>query len=179
MTNLKDQITLRIIKVNNFIQALEVSIKTQNWYSVLFISLTLPDIFGKIDEPNKGSQARTVNWYNKYMKNMYTHHIGPDRLEHTFLSGDDFYALRCAYLHEGSDDIRNQRAQDVLEKFEFVQPTSHRSLHCNQFDQMLLLQVDRFGKDVMSAVGSWLKDIEGDVEKTNKLNELLKIKIMP
>lgn len=43
-------------KMNHFINALEISLNTQNWYSVLFISLTLPDICGKIDEPNETSK---------------------------------------------------------------------------------------------------------------------------
>ncbi|MEM8347963.1 hypothetical protein Q4S20_16255, partial [Morganella morganii] len=58
--------------MENFIKALDMSIKTKNWYSVLFISLALPDICGKIDEPNKGSKARTINWFNKYLKPIYS-----------------------------------------------------------------------------------------------------------
>lgn len=42
--------------MNHFINALETSIQTENWYSVLFISLSLPDICGKIDEPNENLQ---------------------------------------------------------------------------------------------------------------------------
>ena len=103
--------------MNHFIEALESSLDTQNWYSVLFISLTLPDICGKIDEPNETSKKRTINWFNKYLKPIYTSNIGADHREHIFLSGSDFYALRCAYLHEGSDDITSQNAQDILEKF--------------------------------------------------------------
>lgn len=44
--------------MNHFINALETSIQTENWYSVLFISLSLPDICGKIDEPNENSSKR-------------------------------------------------------------------------------------------------------------------------
>lgn len=165
--------------MNNFIQALDTSIKTQNWYSVLFISLTIPDICGKIDEPSKGSKVRTINWFNKYMKSMYTHHIGPHRQEHTFLTGSDFYSLRCALLHEGSDDITTQKAREILEKFEFIQPVnSNWFIHCNQEENILQLQVDQFGKDVMAAANSWLKDNENDQEKSSKINNLLKIKII-
>ncbi len=59
--------------MNHFINALETSIQTENWYSVLFISLSLPDICGKIDEPNeKSSKKRMINWFNKYLKSVYT-----------------------------------------------------------------------------------------------------------
>lgn len=70
--------------MNHFIEALESSLDTQNWYSVLFISLTLPDICGKIDEPNETSKKRTINWFNKYLKPIYTSNIGADHREHIF-----------------------------------------------------------------------------------------------
>ena len=50
--------------MNNFIDSLRKALITENWYAVLFISLTLPDICGKIDEPDKGSKIRTINWFN-------------------------------------------------------------------------------------------------------------------
>lgn len=66
--------------MNHFINALETSIQTENWYSVLFISLSLPDICGKIDEPNeKSSKKRMINWFNKYLKSVYTRKIGADQ----------------------------------------------------------------------------------------------------
>lgn len=165
--------------MNNFVQALDMSINTQNWYSVLFISLTLPDICGKIDEPSKNSKERTINWYNKYLKQAYTHRFEQDGSVHVFLSGSDFYALRCAYLHEGSDDIKTQRAQEILEKFRFVQPMSDKSfIHRNQNNSTLQLQVSQFGRDVMEAVNSWLKDIEADADKCQKINELLNIEMI-
>lgn len=165
--------------MNNFVQALDMSINTQNWYSVLFISLALPDICGKIDEPDKGSKERTINWYDKYLKEAYTLRYEHDGSVHIFLSGSDFYALRCAYLHEGSDDIKTQRAQDILEKFKFVQPFSNNNFtHCNQINSTLQLQVSQFGKDVKEAVRSWLKDIEGDNDKQQKFNSFLKIEMI-
>lgn len=94
--------------MNHFFNALETSIQTENWYSVLFISLSLPDICGKIDNPSSTSKQRTIEWFDKYLKPFYTRKIGPSQTEYTFLSGTDFYALRCAYLHEGSDDITGQ-----------------------------------------------------------------------
>lgn len=165
--------------MNNFIQALDMSIKTKNWYSVLFISLTLPDICGKIDEPNKGSKARTIHWYNKYLKQAYTRKIGVDREEHVFLSGADFYALRCAYLHEGSGDITSQCAREVLRDFVFIQKTSGPGqFHCNTFNSTLLLYVEQFGKDVLAAVNAWLTDIKEDPEKISKIDGLLEINMM-
>ena len=38
----------------------------------------------------------------------------PDGAPHVFLHGEDCYALRCAVLHEGADDIVTQRARVAL-----------------------------------------------------------------
>lgn len=165
--------------MNHFINALETSIQTQNWYSVLFISLTLPDICGKIDEPEAGSKKRSINWFDKYLKPIYTSNIGPDRKEHVFLSGSDFYALRCAYLHEGSDDINSQNARETLEKFKFTQPiTDSLYIHKNTFGKTLQLQVDAFGKDMLLALKKWTKDISSNPEKISKMDNLLKIEML-
>lgn len=165
--------------MNNFTNSLRKALETENWYAVLFISLTLPDICGKIDEPSLGSQARTVNWYNKYLKPIYTSQVGVNRQEHTFLTGSDFYALRCAYLHEGSDDITTQRARETLEKFIFVQPTtSNICIHRNASNTALQLQVNEFGAEVLNAVENWLSNVSSDAEKMKKIENFLKIKML-
>lgn len=166
--------------MNNFINSLRKSLETENWYAVLFISLTLPDICGKIDEPALGSKARTINWYNKYLKPIYTSKVGAQRQEHIFLTGSDFYALRCAYLHEGSDEITSQNAREILNKFRFVQPTiSTILIHRNTFDNTTLqLQVSEFGSEMLHAVETWLSDISGDITKMSKIENFLKIEIL-
>lgn len=62
----------------------------------------------------------------------------------SFLNGGDCYALRCAVLHEGSDDIVEQRAREALERFEFYEPAPGLRMHCNQIGVRLQLQVDLF-----------------------------------
>lgn len=166
--------------MENFIKAIEMSIEGKNWYSVLFISLTLPDICGKIDTPaSKSSKARTIEWCDKYLTPLYTSRIGRDQQEHIFLCGSDFYALRCAYLHEGSDDITTQKARERLDNFKFIQPlTGGMYIHRNQINNTLQLQVDEFGKDVIKAVRNWLADIKNDPVKQAEVNSLLSIEMI-
>ncbi|EHU2349629.1 hypothetical protein [Acinetobacter baumannii] len=165
--------------MNHFINALETSIKTENWYSVLFISLSLPDICGKIDNPTAGSKKRSIEWFDKYMKNLYIYKIGPMGKEVSFLSGSDFYALRCAYLHEGSDDITNQNAQETLEKFEFIEPNSNMvKMHMNLRGKTLQLQVSEFGKEILTALKQWTIDVKEDHIKQDKITKLLNIHIL-
>jgi hypothetical protein len=139
-----------------FTQAIEKSLNEENWYSALALALALPDICANVCSPNEGSQRRYVKWYNQHMLPKYTSHVGPDRTEHVFLKGEDCYALRCALLHEGTHDISEQRAQQVIENFSFVVPPAGWTVHMNQNGNVLQLQVDVFCRDICSSVHQWL-----------------------
>lgn len=164
--------------MQNFIEALAKNINHGNWYSVLFTCLTLPDICGKIDEPNSSSSARSINWFNKYMKPKYTLKIGSNREEHVFLHGEDFYALRCAYLHEGSDIITSQRARKALDNFKFVTTTHGNIVHKNKFGNTLQLQVDVFGDEILEALVEWMNDVYDDPEKQKKIEAMCNIELI-
>jgi hypothetical protein len=97
-----------------------------------------------------------VEWCTTYLTPRYTHRIGPARTEHVFLDGRDCYALRCAVLHEGVDDVSGQRAKKALDSFLFVVPPTDGLLHCNQSDSKLQLQVDIFCRDICAGVDEWL-----------------------
>ncbi len=157
------------------IKSVELSIHNKNWYSALTLALTLPDIAGKIEYPNLSSGKRYIQWFENYMMDSYKSNIGPKRTEHIFLTGNDCYALRCAYLHEGKSDIVEQRVRDVLEDFEFLIPSNGWKIHNNQKNNKLQLQVDIFCQDILNGINKWLKDSSSDPEKKNKLNGFLKI----
>ncbi|MDN4165478.1 hypothetical protein QWY31_08200 [Cytophagales bacterium LB-30] len=156
-------------------KSIEESLATKNWYAALTVTLILPDISGKIEYPGIGSNKRYANWFNKYVGNCYKSQVGASRNEYIFLSGDDCYALRCSYLHEGTSSITHQRARDVLDDFKFVSPPPSGQIHCNQFDNKLQLQVDIFCRDIIKGVKNWKLEIESDSSKTSRLNEFLKI----
>jgi hypothetical protein len=60
--------------------------------------------------------------------------------------------MRCAYLHEGRDEIVEQKAQEALERFQFVVPPEGCVVHSNQFNNSLQLQVDIFCREIADAV---------------------------
>lgn len=146
--------------MQNFISALDKSLENKNWYSALFIALSLPDICGKLTFSLKSSYKRYVKWFDLYLKNRFTYPVGADNEIHCFLSGSDCYALRCAYLHEGTDDISKQRAREVLERLIFVFPPKKGKVHLNQSDNTLQLQVDIFCKDISSSTKNWYYSLD-------------------
>ncbi|MDZ7993125.1 MAG: hypothetical protein RM022_025760 [Nostoc sp. EfeVER01] len=66
-------------------------------------------------------KTRYLNWYNSYIKEKYTgiggrwneekEYVYDENAKSIFLSGEDCYALRCAYLHNGLDEITEQKAR--------------------------------------------------------------------
>ena len=149
--------------MQHFVDAIRAAVAQGNWHAALALALTLPDICGRLESPANGSQARFVAWYDRFLLRRYQSHIGPDRRLHTFLSGHDCYALRCAFLHQGEFDIDDQHAQQVLERFHFTAPRLGQFVHNNQFNNTLQLQVDRFCLDVCEATEEWLASVRDDV----------------
>jgi hypothetical protein len=142
--------------MKRFTDAVERALTTQNWYAALAMSLTLPDICSKLETPSAaGSQKRYSDWFDQYLAGRYQSRIGPRRELHTFLSGADCYALRCSYLHEGTGNTEGQRARQALDHFHFVAPRNGWTIHLNQRDSVLQLQVDIFCRDVCDAVLQW------------------------
>jgi hypothetical protein len=162
--------------MDNFIQALEKCVADKNWYGALFIALTLPDICGKIEYPTKNSSTqRYKDWFERYLEPLYTKQIGAMGMVHKFLSGSDCYALRCALLHEGTDEIGEQRAQEALDRFHFTEPPQSGCIHLNQSGKVLQLQVDKFASEMIQAIRAWLSDVSCDNEKQERLSKLMKV----
>jgi len=163
--------------MQELVNSVRTSIAQRNWYASLALALALPDICGFLESPNDGSQRRYVAWCYQFLVPRYTLHVGPDRTENVFLSGHDCYAFRCAFLHEGSDDVTRQRARQALDSFVFVEPPNSGMIHCNQVNSRLQLQVDIFCEDICSGVDQWVQTVfanQADVRA--RANDLLLIR---
>lgn len=167
--------------MKDFIVAIDKALQDENWYGALFISLTIPDICGRLQYPKLKTEARYVGWFEKYLKDKYTSRVGVLGEEHIFLSGEDCYAFRCALLHEGTDDITRQKSRKVLEKFFFTTTGSHctymQDNHVNgkRIPTTLQLNVERFCRDISSAAEVWLGDVARDERITEELKNTIKI----
>lgn len=162
--------------MQHFIDATKRSLRERNHYAALAMTLALPDICGWISDPNAGSRARYVQWFDGFLKNKYVCQVGADHSKHQFLTGNDFYALRCAFLHEGRDDITDQRAQEVLTQFQFTVAPVGSIIHCNQSGSALQLQVDVFCEQVLEAVAAFVETIDADSPQHNRLISLVLIR---
>jgi hypothetical protein len=152
------------------------------------LALTLPDICGKLQDPKTGSETRYRAWWDKYLLAKYAPPDAPLGIK--FLTSGDVYALRCSYLHEGGDNISNQRVQEALTNFMFIEPPGGGNIrHINRIIQTdevggrpphdtLQLQVDLFCNDICEGVDKWIEDTKDDVNVMERLKSLLTIKVV-
>ncbi len=172
------------MSIQRFTDALRNSIATKNYYAALALAITLPDVCGRITA-GRASKAQYVAWIKSYLPADYWR-LG----EGASLFGrpwprttpEDFYALRCAYLHEGTDDITDQRVRQALDQFRFVVSkggiTSHQNPTVigpagNRF--VLPLDVTEFCREICAGVEAWSRDVAGDSAAQARLSSLLKI----
>ena len=76
------------------IKDIKNALKSESYMSALALTLTLPDICGKVVYPELNSGERYKKWYDEYITKYNENNC--------ILNAEKCYKLRCAYLHEGS-----------------------------------------------------------------------------
>lgn len=92
------------------IKEIRFALSNKQYYSALALSLTLPDMCGKIEYPNKDNgKKRYIDWYNQYLRKRFTCEgtklPGGEKIEYTWMTAEELYALRCAFLHAGNFEV--------------------------------------------------------------------------
>ena len=99
--------------MKKILKSIELSLKTGNWYSAIFMALSILDICAALEsEDGKSSKKKYIQWFDDNLSQTYKKKIGARKEEHTFLTGTDMYAFRCSMLHEFSDDTKSQNAKN-------------------------------------------------------------------
>lgn len=155
-----------------FLDAVRRCLDSKNWYGALALALIVPDICARIMFPTeRSSQKRYAAWFDRYLGGVYKASVaGTPTL---FLSGNDCYALRCSFLHEGGDDIAAQRAREALQKFFFTTMNAHRILVNGTH---LTLNVRMFCEEICKAASAWQVEFAADPRVQAELAEFLSIK---
>jgi len=148
--------------MQQIVDSLKKCIQDANFTATLMISLSIPDICGKLQDQTISSK-RYINWFNKYMISKYS----------KSLTGNDCYALRCAILHEGSQDISKQEKRQILDKFYFTTADGGHLTHFSRcivgdinYDnkEFLQISVKAFCTDFIEGIEKWEKDVSGNKE---------------
>jgi hypothetical protein len=153
-----------------FVAAIRQSLQAENWHAALFLSLAMPDICAKLETPESGNAGpRYRCWFDKYLASVNKTNIMGHEV--TFMTAGDCWALRCSLLHEGSDDVGEQRARETVSKFRFTTMGMHRI----KIEEVLVLNVARFCEEVCHAVEAWSTDVENVPEVQDRITGIVAI----
>jgi hypothetical protein len=123
-----------------------------------------------MEYPGEASSTRYAKWFDAKLGGLNRRDIAGTWV--VFLSGMDCYALRCSYLHQGSDDITTQKKRETLEKFHVTTMNAHRVRSGGKF---LMLNVYEFCREMSDAVDAWATAKATDPAISAEIAELLTI----
>ncbi len=100
------------------IKDINLALKNKSYLSALALSLTLPDICGKIEYPhfkdNRGNRKvgkQYVAWFDNWVNQYYADNTGwtkdYTKAKNPIFTGKMCYSLRCSFLHDGNSDIKD------------------------------------------------------------------------
>ena len=128
----------------------------------------MPDICSKLEQPESGNSGpRYRAWFEKYLSPVNTVDIMGRTV--VFMSAGDCWALRCSLLHEGSDDVGEQRARETISRFRFTTLGSHRT----KIGDVLVLNTARFCEEICQAVEAW----SGDMQASQAVQERIRLAV--
>ncbi|MDD6204273.1 MAG: hypothetical protein PUC05_04715 [Firmicutes bacterium] len=94
----------------NKIIEIKKALSAELYNCALALSLTLPDVCGKIEFPNEALPGnRYKKWFSSYATTYFTTKAtslpSEEIVEYAWLSAEECWALRCAFLHAGNFDV--------------------------------------------------------------------------
>jgi hypothetical protein len=151
--------------IDKYADAIQHSLRSQNWFGALFLALAMPDICGALEAPSAPVGARYKNWFERYLSADYVPEL---------FSGDDCYYLRCAALHQGMSEHPKAQNKQVV----FITPSPGVISHSNFMQSgdgsfVLQLQIDIFCKQVCRGVQQWREDVSNKPDVCARIDELL------
>jgi hypothetical protein len=151
--------------MKELLASMEQSLKNENWYAALTIALILPDVCGKISYPEvHQSSARYATWFDKYVKKYYTIQ---ENIGSASMYGGDCYAIRCAVLHEFSEDLSSHNVKKIIDKYKFCSPKSANNsynLSLKESGNEIVIRIDEFCAKIRYGVYKWIDELGSDVE---------------
>ena len=106
------------VVMDDIISEVRRCLELKLYLAALALALMIPDMCGAIENSGKQMKSydRYVVWFDKWVASKYVRFIGRNEKDKIcfekespyFFTGDACYALRCAFLHEGSSDFKRK-----------------------------------------------------------------------
>lgn len=145
--------------MRKLVESARQSMDTGNWYACLSTVLTFPDICAGLEVDTVVRGTDYMDWCDRFVVPIYDEQHNVD-----FISSE-IYALRCAYLHQGSSEIENQKKRQHIKSYLFVLPLKDWSFGTRVVkDMQLLIEVSMFCRVLIEATEHWIETVL-DVEE--------------
>lgn len=141
---------------------IEKALKNGAWRSALSLSLTLPDICGQVQYPNcRYKSEHYAKWFDQYVGKQY--YTTKDELQVSVFNGQNCYALRNCFLHEGSSDVK----VDFMNNFRLSIPCSLASNFGQMFsysevEQRVTINVPNLCCSISKAALEWYNRLDNN-----------------
>ena len=94
------------------LQEIEKAISAKSYLSALYMSLSIPDMLGKVSDP-KYQGNKYIKWFDENVQNISFEYLcSKSEFDSLNMSGEICYRLRCKLYHEGINDIRDRTMVD-------------------------------------------------------------------
>ena len=155
-------------KLNPLITSVNISLINKNFYAALTTALTLPDICASLQNGGRTSRIYYTEFIKEYFLPIHSY-------DEDFVEASDFYALRCAVLHNSTTNIEEQRARKIINKFVLTYSTTGNIFLHNNYSinnggtnkKNLNIDISEFCLEIIDAVNSF-KFLNNDNEAINK-----------
>ncbi len=98
--------------IETYVNDIKQSISNELFFPALSLALTLPDICGSIEFPNKQISERYIGWYDRYIGNHLKEMADNISMDKPYLSGEVVYNLRNTFLHNGHPGVDVKKIKD-------------------------------------------------------------------
>ena len=89
------------LMIETYVDDIKKALSNELYFPALSLALTLPDICGSVEFPNKQIYERYIVWYDKYIGYFSKEISEKAPGDEPYLSGEIVYNLRNTFLHNG------------------------------------------------------------------------------
>lgn len=130
--------------MEELISSINKSLQDGNFYSALFLAITMPSICGALESTDgQDTPEKYIDWYERYMPS-------------SFLTGLDCYGFRCGLLHLGTANFRKDSEQPirrVIFVFQF-------NINNNLINEAVQFNGFTFCQSIIDGVRKWLNEVK-------------------
>lgn len=101
-----------------YVNDITSSLENKCYFAALSLALTLPDICGVAEFPNKLVAERYIQWYDKYIGVYMAQDKDALGGNNPWLSGELIYNLRNTYLHQGNPGIMSGKVKEEVNRLD-------------------------------------------------------------